>query len=295
VQRLKNAFRFIQASYRIAIENPQLQKPWFRLALIGFCLLVIWLLPIILVVSLIGFNPAGLFILGLLIILGLISLLILGEIIALDISKMFYNLIREPSEADSILDLLVEDRSVDGVQKFFAVPGLRVLKIIRSVFKTKPGQSDEPSGYYLVSPLIANENLSFKESLNRMRQIFQENRLRFQPGLIPVESLSLIIQWILILAGIVIAFIVGLNIADPMTPKLTLVILATVISSIIGLVFALLGIHFKTFIQTCYFTALYCWVRNVEAAALDEDPDQAHPPLILGQALGRMPSPLKED
>lgn len=294
MQRLKYAIRFIQAIYKKAKENPQLQKPWFRLALGSFVLLVLWLVPIVLVVSLIGLKPIGLVILGLLILLGLISLLVWGEINALEISNLFYGLIQKTADEEEVLELTTENKSSEAILQFFALPGLRILRSLRKLLKHNNVQFDD-QGDYLVLPLMANEKLSLVESLVRVKQIYEENRVRFQPGIIGVENLAIATQWILIVLGIVIAFIVGRNIADPLTSRSLLVVLAAIICSIIALVFAIAGIHFKTFTRTCYFTVLYSWVKNVEIAAQTKDPEQAHPPVILSSVLRRVSRPSKEE
>jgi len=290
LQQLKCAFLFIRNVYKLAFDHPALQKSWVRMAIGGSILWLIWLIPLILVVSLIGLVPIGLILIGLLIILGMASLFVWGQITSLETSRVFDLLIQE---ADAALGIDDQDQSADSTEVedalfFIGLPGLRLLTLLRRLFKAF-GEREYQwiDGHYLVLPVMANEQQSAQEATVRVKQLLDHNRVRFQPGLIRVELIAQVVQWVLIVLGFVLGFIVGKNVADPITARILIQVLATIIGSLIGVVFTVIGIHFKTLTLTCYHTALYQWVRNVESAALSANPDQAKPPFILSQALGR--------
>ena len=290
MQKIKSAFRFIRSSYQLAYKHDILQKSLTHMAAGGAILLLIWLIPLILVVRLIGLSPVGLFLVGLLIMIGLISLLVWGNIISNEISKTFDILIQE---SDLFYDFeeqnrWLTDRALEGALFFLALPGEYLIAGIQRMFRSPVGQEIRwVEGSYLALPVMVNEKLSLDETMQRVKQLLGQNRARFQPGLIPVEWIGQIIQWILIMLGLLIGFIVGKNIANPLDASFLMLVLAMLIGSLIAAAFMVIGIHFKSFTRTCYHTALYRWVRNVESASLSANPEQAKPPTILRQILGR--------
>ena len=290
MQKIKSAFRFILSSYQLSYKHDILQKSGVQMAAGSAVLLLIWLIPLILVVSLIGLSPAGLFLIGLIIMLALISLLAWGNITSYRISKSFDILIQESELFYDFeqQNLWLSEGVLEGELFFLALPGAYLLAIIRQLFKAHVDQeSRRLEGYYLVLPVMANEQLSLDETMQRVKQLMAQNRARFQPGLIPVEWIAQIIQWVLIALGMMIGFIVGENIADPLDASFLILVLAILIGSFIAVALSVTGIHLKTFVRTCYNTALYRWVRNVELAALSANPEQAKPPIIIRQILGR--------
>jgi len=242
------------------------------------------------VVSLIGLIPVGLFLMGLLIMIGLVSLLVWGNIISNEISKTFDILTQE---SDLFYDFEEQNhwltkRAFESALFFLALPGMHLLAGIKRMFRSPVSQDIRwVEGSYLALPVMANEQLSLDETIQRVKQLMAQNRARFQPGLIPVEWIGQIIQWVLIVLGLVIGFIVGKNISDPLDASFLMLVLAMLIGSLIAAAFMVIGIHFKSFTRTCYHTALYRWVRNVESASLSANPEQAKPPTILRQILGR--------
>ncbi|MBG0788595.1 MAG: hypothetical protein H0S79_26195, partial [Anaerolineaceae bacterium] len=138
----------------------------------------------------------------------------------------------------------------------------------------------------LALPVTAVEGTSFTGTLERLRQIVNENLMRFREDLIAVRFAAGLVEFLLIAAGIVLGFVVGLKISDPAAADPWQRILAAGIAMLIAWAFSIIGIMFSSFTRACYATALYQWANNVAEARASDDAGKAQPPAILAKVLG---------
>lgn len=293
---VKLAFRFVRASFSLALEHPSLQEPWFVLGLGGLAIVFVWFLPLAAVVGFIGLTPIGLLLTGLIAFFLWSSLWLWGEFMRLRTSQVFEGIItageydrseRQPwiRFLPDILTLSLSSlpmRLSDGLQKLFS-PN-------RSV-QTQKQIWHQAS--WLALPLMAGEGLHLKAAFDRIKTIVYQNLVRFQTHLIAVRPLAVLFHMLMSLLGLILAFWVGIRIADPLTAAPGRRILAAGIALLIAWLPTQIGILFSSFIRSCYTTALYQWVRNVENARGSGENQQAQPPQILAQVMGS--SPLKKE
>ena len=289
--RIKTAIRFIHKSYLSIKGHSSFQQYLIGYAVVGFVLLILWFVPLALIVSLIGLSPVGLVLIGFVVLLMLLSVIIWGRITMLQVISVFDAQIQSETYDDTLpaqQKWLVRQLG-DAALFAFSLPGLRIRKFFGGLSKTTSESGDSWLGSaYLVWPLMAVESLSLVQAIDRLKNIVQEKLIRFQPGLIPVLKVTSVFQWLLIVLGGWIGFVVGMHIADPLETTGIIPILGSLIGVIIAGIFTLIGIHINTFARACYFASLYRWVKNVETANITGIPEKATPPAILSQAMGKI-------
>ena len=288
MQSLKYAFRFIGRSFQLAKENEALQKPWMLQTLGHFALLILWFLPLALVVGLIGFKPVGLILVGVIIVLLVICWWVWGEIVASGFCHMFDTLfVNEELTPNSLPDRKrFQDNWVDIFLFTLLLPGALLLNTIKRRFSKKmsaqPGWVEQ---HPLIQPVIVLEDLDLKGAAERVEGMVEGHLLRFQVGLMRVNLVARIAGWLLLVLGFAAGFWVSTLIVDPMTAGPWELILGVGAGLLVSGVFGLFGFGFSIYTRTCYHTALYRWVRNVEAAKTSGDSLKARPPAILAQVL----------
>jgi hypothetical protein len=295
---LRNASHFIGACFSLAVKNIHLKRSWLIAGLGGLLLLVIGFIPLMLAVGLIGLSPIGLIAIGLFSTLLAFLLLAWGQITALVTSKAFAEAIQNidgsESASESSFDVIV-NHGFDAFLLAVMLPGIFILKKFRQLFKRESGaQFDWLNARYLVIPVISLEDLKLAKALERIKQIIAENLLRFRENLVPITSIAHILQWFLMLSGIVLGFVIGIKIADPLTANPWQRVLGAGLGLLTTGILSNLGIVFSNFIKACYATALYQWVRNVELARETGESGKAAPPEILRKILGMQTSQNKE-
>ena len=291
MQSLKYAFRFISRSFQLAIENKPLQKPWMYQSLGNFTFLVLWFLPLTLVIGLIGFRPIGLILVGLVLILLVTSWVIWGEITASRACQILEKMILKedpPSESQSSW-LVFKEYWVDILLFTLMLPGAHLLHTIRQLFsKTASKQTDWIEEHPLIQPVIVLEDLDLAGAVARVEQMVEQHLLRVRANFMRVDLIARIVEWLMLVVGFVVGFWVSMKIIDPVAASSGQRIFGLGIGLLIACVFSLFGFSFSTFSRTCYHTALYLWVRNVESARKSGDRSEARPPAIIAQALGRV-------
>lgn len=290
MQAIKSAFRFINASFSIALKHTQLQEPWFTAGLGGLLILFVGFLPIAAVTLLLGLTPLGLTLIGLLAVLVLVALLIWGNLTTLQTARTFAAIDAAAPEATQPSLGWLLSHAGDVASLALILPGLTLVDAVRRFFSPQASSSVDQAGWLpahtLALPITAIEDLPLKSTLARLRQIVQENLLRFRMNLIPVRPVAAVIQVLLTAVGIALAFAVGVRIADPQTAGAWQQVLAAGIGMLIAWFPTMIGILFGSFTRICYATALYEWTRNVAAARSTGQTASAQPPAILGQSLG---------
>lgn len=298
MSRLITAIRFVYASYLLVKDDPLFFKYLAQYGLGGLILLLLWFIPLALVVGLIGLTSVGLILMGLVIFIALISLLLWGRIMMLQVIAVFdrHILIDEIAEQETLNQKSwIGPLNLDAALFAFSLPGLKFGKALRELFyRSKQDEDQWLEAGYLNWPIMALESLPLDQAVNRLKQIKKKKLIRFQPGFIPVSIVTWMLQWIIILLGAWIGFVVGMNTADPILTTGIVPLLGALIGLLLGGVFAIIGIHLNTFSQACYYTALYRWVKNVETAMITGMTEKAAPPAILGHALGKALNSKKE-
>ncbi len=289
MKSLRNAFRFINASFKLALSHPQLRKYWWLYPAGGLVLLLLWLLPMGLVAGLIGFNPIGLILIGGVGFFFIVSLCLWGEITAVKICQSVGEVISENPGAFSISPSKLSAHWGDVLLYTLTLP---VSSLSQAIAKTQhPWLPGKP----LVIPIICLEDLSLRDALEQSAQITKDNLLRFKPGLVPVAHIARALQATSILGGILLG-IVATQLIQSMAsePDLWMRLLSIAAGMTVVWLMTIIGTLFSTYIRSCYHTALYVWVRNVEQARKTQDSQTASPPRILQHVLGSS-RPSKKD
>jgi hypothetical protein len=290
VQQLRYALRFIREIFALANKNAALQKPWISLWAGSLVIVLLGLLPLVLIISLIGLQPIGLVLIGLIVILIYFCLVVWAQISMLSTCWVLDSLI----QGQQVDDLPGEQpkggtqRLEDGALLAAVSPGLQAIQLGRMVIHpNRVGDLQWMEHHRLALPVIAIEDLPLKQALSRIKQMVEENHVKVRPNLIPVNLFGRFVQWVLLLIGILIGFTVGLNIADPLTTKPLIANLGMGIGLLIACIFAIAGNHFSSFTRACYHTALYAWARNLEDAVNTGKSDKATTPMILSMVFRR--------
>lgn len=294
MQSLKYAFRFISASFSLAVNNPRLQRSWLYLGVGSLLVLIIWFLPLSLIVYSLGLQPVGMVLVGLICTFALISLLVLAKIFALYTCRTFVTNGGDQEEHRAKLSLLPE-HWVDAALFALSLPGRQLRQAFQRIIsheKTDP--SPWLDAYYLILPVICLEDLSLLQAVERVNQIMGDHLLRFRADLVRVRLVADVVQWVLMLGGITLGFIVSISLVDPTTAGNGPRVLGAGIGMFIAWLPAMIGLLFSTYTRTVYTTALYQWVRNVEAARQTQERGKAYPPEILRLVLGKYSSRNKE-
>lgn len=290
MQAIKSAFRFIGASFSLALKHTQLQEPWFTAGLGGLLILFIGFLPVAAVILLLGLTPLGLALIGLLSVLILVALLIWGNLTTLQTASVFADIdAGEPEASQTNLGWLfthIGDVTVLNLM----LPGLVLVNAVKRFISPETASDDGDVDWLparvLALPVTAVEDLPLKATMARLRQIVSGNLLRFRTNLIPVRPVAAVVQTVLTAAGVALAFAIGRQVANPLTTSAWQLVLAAGIAMLIAWFPTMIGVLFGSFSRICYATALYEWTQNVAAARQAGQAAKAHPPAILGQALG---------
>ncbi len=289
MQSLTYAFRFISASLKLAINQRKVQQAFLYLGLGGLALLVIWFLPLALVIGLIGLKPIGLVLIGLISIFALVSLNLWGEITSLLVIRAFSTQITltEEDTPEEKSTQVIRSHWHDVILSRFIVPGSQFINFFDQVFS-----SDEPQNHswldhaYLLMPLIGLDQLHLDEGIKRVRQMVEENLFRVQRDFMDVNLVARVVQWLFLTIGVVLGFVVGLKIADPLEAGVWVKILGAGVGLLVAGIFSLLGMMFSVYFRASYHTALYAWGMNVEAARQLGQAGKASPPEVISQAMG---------
>ncbi len=298
MQRLRYAFRFIAICFSLAIKQSRLRKPWFKMWMGGISLIILWLVPLGVVIFFTGLDPLGMGLIGLIIILLLISLLVWGEVTALETCKVFDALIVEdlsPEQAETNRQKDEVIRWQDVTLWMFSLPGLELLRLLKTVFQPQKAHNlDWLGAAYLMLPIISLEDHRLTDATARIRQLVRDHLLRFHPSLVGIKPIAGIIQWFLILVGGALGTWLGFNMAHPSTANVLSRLFAAALGTMLAGILALLGIFFSSFMRACYYTTLYHWALSVESARASGDPSQGKPPAILGQVMRKTKLSKKE-
>lgn len=287
MQRLKYAFRFLRACFSLAIKYPRLRTPWLHMWMGGLGLVILWLIPLGAVTALFGIRPLGMFFLGLFKILLLFCLLAWGQITALETCLVFDDLIwiekQLPGSSGETRDF---PHWQDVLLWVLIRPGLFIIRLFNQAFRPAHiAKSDWLTASYLMLPVIALDDFSLREGIERIKQLVSDRLLRFHPNLVAVRPLAGVIQWLFIIGGALLGLWISLIIADPVTAGLFSRLFSLVAGTVLAGVLSVLGIHFSSFYRACYYTTLYQWALNVENARMTGDPGLSLPPVILSQVM----------
>jgi hypothetical protein len=281
LQSLKHAFRFTAASLRLVFSPPRVLKPGWVFLLGGLAILLMGWILIALITGLIGLTPLGLLLTGIMVALTLAGLLSWGEITMLSFCQAFFQRI-QPAVQPPAAPL--QQHWLDVLKLSLALPGILLIQFFKTIFakETIPPWLE---ARHLLIPLISLEDRSLTNARKRLEAIITENLLRFRPSLVRVGLVASLGLALMTLLGLVIGFIAGVNIAEPLTAGPWRRILAAGAGIFIAGVISLAGIGFSAFLRSAYRTALYVWVSNVENARTSDETVQAGPPEILRNVL----------
>lgn len=287
---LKYAFRFIWASFSLALKKVQFQEQWLQIAIGNLVLLLVWFLPLGLTVGLIGIRPVGMIFIGLVSIFMLFSFYLWAEITREYASKMMANLIHEEpvSENDETPKLPLFEHWHDILIWSMIKPVFGIQHNLERLFWPERAEKYPWfESYDLVIPIISLENLNIKGAVSRIEEMINAHLLRFKPGFVKVDLVARVVCWVMGFIGIMTGLSVAIIVADPLSADPWQRILVLGIGLLIAWFFLTLGYIFSAFTRSCYHTALYQWVMNVKAAIESGDPAKAVPPDIIRQSMGQ--------
>ncbi len=283
MQSLKRAFRFTGASFKLVFASPKLLKPGWVFVLGILTILLIGWIPTALVIGLIGLTPFGLLLIGMMTALTLAGLLSWGKITRLKTCQTFSMKIQ--SNPDNKMPTApLKNHWQDVLKLALALPGIIIIHFFKTMFTKDPGPS-WLEAHHLLIPLISLEDRTLSNAKKRLEGITHENLLRFRPSLVRTGLVADVSLTLLTLLGVGLGFVVGVNIADPLTAGPWRQILASGAGMLIAGLLILIGLAINIILRTAYHTALYVWVSNVERARTSEKSDQAGPPEILRKVL----------
>jgi hypothetical protein len=296
VQRLNYAFRFIKACFHLVVKHARLVKPWISLWMGGISLLIFWLIPLGAVITLLGLTPLGMVLIGLISILLLYSLLMWGEVTALETSRAFDAITRgDFIQVESTAQTPEFAHWNDIALWTLMLPGMELLRFFNPVFRpAKADKYDWLGASYVVLPVIALEDLNLAEAEARIKQMEGDHLLGFRPELIGISPVVGVLQWSLILAGGIAGFWVGLIMADPVTAGVLSRLLAIAIGILLSGNVALIGISISSFSRACYYTTLYQWALTIEGAPHTGDTSRSLAPALLSQVMRKTKPSEKE-
>jgi len=262
----------------------------------GISLTILWFVPLGAVIVFLGLSPLGMALIGSISVLLLFSLLVWGEVAALETCQAFDRLILgDPAQPEPEMQRSQFHRWQDVFLWMLSLPGLEVIRLFRKTFRSqKAANLDWLGASYLMLPVLSLEDLSQRDATARIKQLLQDHLLRFHPDLVGISPVVGVTQWFLFLAGGMLGFWVGLLLADPVTDAMLSRLLAAIIGFMLAGVLATLGIFFSSFSRACYYTTLYHWALGVETARNSGDPDLGRPPAILSQVM-RKTTPSKKE
>ncbi|MBW6467006.1 MAG: hypothetical protein K0B06_10910 [Brevefilum sp.] len=259
-------------------------------------MLILWLIPLGVVIMLLGLTPLGMVLIGLISILLLYSLLMWGEVTALETSRAFNAITRGDFSLLEAMDQTpVFVHWKDIALWVLMLPGMELIRFFNQVFQPyKAEKHDWLGGSFVMLPVIALEALNLSEAVERIKQLDRERLLGFHPELIGISPVVGVLQWLLILVGGIVGYWVGLIMADPVTAGVLSRLLAITIGVLLAGSLALMGISFSSFNRACYYTTLYQWALNVEQARSSGDTSRGLAPVILSQVM-RKTKPSKKE
>ena len=285
MQGFKNAFRFIKISLQLAFKPGKPGLPWLPLVLGSLILLLIGLIPAGLVIGLIGPSAIGLLLIGFIAALIVTAFFIWGEICMLQTCQRFYHQI-QPEAHTHKTPSPIKAHWRDGLLLGLMLPGRRVIQWFRQLSsKAPPAQSTWLGADNLAMPIISLENSPLKAAINRLKTFLKNNLIRFRPNLMQVDLIAALLMAFFTIAGGILGFVVGVNVADPLTAGPWRRILGTLLSLLTLWLILQIGLFFSTYLRATYHTALYAWVRQIEEARKSDQAEKAHPPEVLLKAL----------
>ncbi len=285
MQGFKNAFRFIKISLRLAFKPGKPRLPWLPLVLGSLLLLLIGMIPAGLVIGLIGPSAIGLLLIGFIAALIITAFFIWGEICMLQTCSRFYHQI-QPDSAANPTPPPIKAHWRDGLLLGLMLPGRRVIQWLRQLSsKAPPAQSAWLNADDLLTPIISLENCDLKTAISRLKTFLTNNLIRFRPNLMRVDLIAALVMAFFTIAGVILGFVVGVNIADPLTASPWRRILGTLLGLLTLWLILQIGLFFSTYLRATYHTALYTWVRQIESALDSGEVEKAHPPEVLLKAL----------
>ena len=119
---------------------------------------------------------------------------------------------------------------------------------------------------YLLTPVIAIENLSLKEGLRRTSQIVGDRLLRIVADLIPVRAYNLVTSFLLGLGGLGLGLAAAAGLRGLPGRAESGYALEVYTGAALFSLCLLLAIVLSSFTSTAYNTCLYVWAANVERA-----------------------------
>jgi hypothetical protein len=287
VQRLQLAIHFNQISFSQAFTNKTLLKSLIYMCSGCLVVLLIWLLPILLIVELVGLIPLGVFTLGLCCFLAIVCIIAWCEVSA---SFVYLNGAKKIEPEQQATDSH-EIKLLSLLGRFavwhFSQPGLFIWQMFQKIFH-RPSNKIQTlwEQRYLMMPLISLERINLMTAIDRVNQISTDNLIRIQPNLIGVRLMARLFQVLTTIFGIGFGTLASVFIARSFDADLVWQVLSITAGMFVGGGLISLGCIFGSYTRSLYYLSLYLWVRNVELTRDLGNSEIALPPEHLKQVLG---------
>ena len=290
MQKIKNAFVFINAVFSKASTDKNLKKAELILGLGSLAILLVAFLLMALIIRFVGLLAPGLILIGLVGIFGLVGLILWGEITALAVCQACVSPAPEVTDEsrDDLLAKVISSHWIDAGVFTLSMPFLQAASTIKQLFSSaRELENAWMEAANLVLPIISLDDLNLAAAIARVKQVVHDNLMRFRSNFVPVEVVSRVIQWLAAAVGLASGVLVGLSIGEPASSEPGQIFLGLGAALLVSGFFTAAGITFSVFVRACYQTALYQWVRNVESARESGETEKAAPPEILRQLLSK--------
>jgi len=253
---IKQGFLFVWLSLKRATSNPIYWKYFGLIFLGGIIFLTISWIPAYFVLLFLGTQFWGLFALGVIAIVLLISLLAWSEIISLPI-------IREYSQSEFDNNASQPGKGIINLGGWQAMLGLALAK----PFLKSNKKAHLSKNAYLAKPIIALENTKLPPAIERTNFLAENQSLYFNPGIIKVHFVSWLIFFISLIVGIGLGTALGLWLTQSPLTTLPQRLGGLAAAMFIAFVFTMIGIAISSLSRGIYDANLFQWVSDMQDPA----------------------------
>ena len=273
---IKQGFLFVWLSLKRATSNPIYWKYFGLLFLGGIIFLTISWIPVYFVLLFLGSQFWGLFALGVIAILLLISLLAWGEILSLPITRAY-----SQSEFDSKASQ--PGKGTINLGGWQAMLGLALAK----PFLKSNKKAHLSKNAYLAKPIIALENTKLPPAIERTNFLAENQSLYFNPGIIKVHFVSWLIFFISLIVGIGLGTALGLWLTQSPLTTLPQRLGGLAVAMFIAFIFTMIGIAISLLSRGLYDANLYQWVKDTVVMSQSETKNAIAIPGMINQVLSQ--------
>ncbi len=277
MESLSRGWSFFIQAWKMAFADRDLLKPSIYALLVGFVVALIGAIPLGVTVFL--FQDGGIF--------GQIMVTLAGSLLVFSqyaVSYIFsamtvYLIYGYLSEGDGQMDKAWEIVRRDWLDILSLAAASTLVSIVKGVVRGNSrnrnagreiiaGLIDRvwTQATYLVLPSMVIEDINLMDGLKRATYIAKSNLLLIGVGMVGVGAITGIINFILVLLGILLGVGVAFPIISVASDSVGLLIIGVMLGVFVGSIFFMAANIISTYTATAYHTCLYLWAMDVEKA-----------------------------